>query len=405
MKKILKLSERGAAIGIMLFLLLASISVVNAATSVSQETIMSDGILGDSVIRATYSDGSTVDVLQRGISNTLKLRMSALSISYIEPGDTLSVSTGVPIEYTVGILGVGLDQLRCHETRLEVYDKSNGNLLQTIDYGCLANQKFFPDLYGKILNLGSINQRGTYGYRLQEMVQLQSPSGALSWVRGDVRYLTAIVGGGAPTPQPTYNYPTPQPTYNNPTPQPTSTYKAPPPKPVIIPPALSALFEKIWLGIKGLLGLTISGSPTVDIQLNKPYSTAINLAFTAPDNDYSDGTYQTVFAEWFIADSNQAVKYESGWQQLSLPPYGTMATFTPLVAGKYYLIGVVVKQDYTWSDATQKWSAVETVETKEVQELNAKSAITPPSTGTGPTTTAKGVLASLWAWIIGLFGW
>jgi hypothetical protein len=255
-----------------------------------------------------------------------------------------------------------------------------------------------------------MQKQGTFTYKVQEYVYMANGAKA----RASTETLTVVVGNGInPTPQPTYQPPTPQPTYQPPTPQPTYQPPTPqptsqgttPPKPVIIPPSVTKFISDLWLSFKSIFGLSISGGQAVNIPTGKVYSTAINLAFNTPDSDYSDGTYQTIFAEWFIADSLQTVKYESGWQQLTIAPYGTAASFTPQTDGKYYLIAVVVRQDYKWDATTQKWSSTETIETKEVQELTAKLNAPPPAAVTQPATTSRGILSSLWTWVLGLVGW
>ena len=189
----------------------------------------------------------------------------------------------------------------------------------------------------------------------------------------------------------------PAPTTTIAAPAPTAPITTGIPAPTVVPPAISKLFSLLWGSVKGIFGLSISGGQTVSIELNKPYTTSLSLAFTPPDSDYSDGSYQTVFAEWLIADANQNIKYESGWQQLTSSPYAATPTFTPQTAGSYYLIGVVVKQQYTYSNG---WTMTENVETKEVQQLVAKQTISPPS----PNPPAAGdFLSGLFAWLRSLF--
>lgn len=169
-----------------------------------------------------------------------------------------------------------------------------------------------------------------------------------------------------------------------PTVQPTITpaFTTPPqsrPKPVIIPPAISRVFSLIFDWVTSLFGLTISGGSSIDVQTGSLYTTSLSLDFVSPDSDYTDGTYQTVFAEWLIMDSGKNVLFESGWNQLTTSPYSATASFTPQTAGTYYLVGVVVKQQYTYGTG---WTMTENVETKEIQRINA---IAPVITTPNPT--------------------
>lgn len=185
-----------------------------------------------------------------------------------------------------------------------------------------------------------------------------------------------------------------------PTPTPTATPN-PIPKPTIIPPAISRLIDSIWSSIKTFFGLTIVGGQSISTTINQPYSTSISLAFAAPDNDYSDGSYQAKFGQWFVSDSNKNILAQSPVSaQLTTSPWTTTATFTPSSASKFYLIAVIIKQQYTWTGST--WTVSESVETQEVQEIVAKL----PAVTTSPvTSTPSGILASLSAWLKSLFSW
>jgi hypothetical protein len=175
----------------------------------------------------------------------------------------------------------------------------------------------------------------------------------------------------------------------------------PTPKPVIVPPALSRFFDLIWVGLKGMFGLSIAGGQTISTVIHQPYSTPISLSFVAPDVNYTDGSYQAKFGEWFITDSNKNILKESGWSsELTASPWVGTATFTPTTAAKYYLIGVVVSQQYTWNGAA--WTVSETVETKEVQEIVAAL---PAVTKAPVTTSSSGILANLSAWLKSIFSW
>lgn len=192
----------------------------------------------------------------------------------------------------------------------------------------------------------------------------------------------------APTPTPTQPDITPAPT-------PTPTQPITPPKPVIIPPVISRLWETVMGWISDLFGLTISGGPAVNVLVNQPYSTSISLAFSPPDTNYADKTYESKYGEWLIIDGSKNLKYESGWsQELIYSPYTAIASFTPTTPGTYYLIGVIVRQNYVYANGA--WTLSETVETKEAQKIIVDSGptIKPPTTN---------IIAVIIAWLMSLF--
>lgn len=168
-------------------------------------------------------------------------------------------------------------------------------------------------------------------------------------------------------------------------------------KPVIIPPAISGLWETILGWIGGFFPLTIAGGVSIHSVVNQPYSTSISLEFTAPDTNYLDGTYESKYGEWLIIDGAKNIKYESGWSsELKSSPYTATASFIPTTPGTYYLIGVLVKQNYVY--ANNVWSVTETVETKEIQKIIIDS-------GPGPTLKppSTNIIAVIIAWLMSLF--
>ena len=173
----------------------------------------------------------------------------------------------------------------------------------------------------------------------------------------------------------------------------------PAPEPVLMMPSIFSFFADIFDWLKEFLGFTISGGDSVNVLVNQPYTTSISLDFAPLDTDYTDGTFQAAFGEWFVTDSDQNIKVESGFTELTTAPYIVTATHTPTAAGKYYLIGVVIRQDYVY-DGTD-WIMSEHLETKEVQSLNV---ILPAPTVTTPTMSLSDIIANIWAWMKNLFG-
>ena len=176
------------------------------------------------------------------------------------------------------------------------------------------------------------------------------------------------------------------------TPTPTSNQDKP--KPVIIPPAISRLFDVISSWITGLFGLSIQGGVAIDAGVNQPYTSAISLPFQAPDIIYTDGSYESKYGEWFIVDSSMKLLHESGWSpELTTSPYTATASFTPTSPGTYYLIGVIVRQNYVYEG--NAWTVTETIETKEIQKITVRAAptTTPPQTN---------ILTQLISWIMSM---
>ncbi|MDD3840115.1 MAG: hypothetical protein PHP06_06020 [Clostridia bacterium] len=376
----------------------AATPVYAAGSIVKKELIKSSSPLaafgiGEALYKITYSDSTTEYVLQ---SN------NPLTITSMPIGETIYInanSASVPVTIRADI-SPWMGGSSTLEYKYEWYKGSctSGQIIDT-----KTTTLTYRDTLQLIFNADpSFTTIGQYPYCLQEralliMTDYSGQQSSPTWVRGSsMSYTVNVISSTAYQPTPT---PTPIIT-------PGTTPGTPSrPKPIIIPPAISSFITNLMQGIRGLFGLSIMGGSAVEIPISKPYTTVINLPFTAPDSDYTDGTYQAMFAEWLVSDSAQNIKYESGWQQLTMSPYGTSAQFTPLSEGKYYLIAVVVRQDYTWDNTLQKWKAVETIEAKEVQQLNSKKdAPPPPSTGT-PVTSSKNILASFWSLIMELFGW
>jgi len=173
------------------------------------------------------------------------------------------------------------------------------------------------------------------------------------------------------------------------------------PKPSIIPPALSRIWNSLVMWLSSWFPLlSIVGGSTVNVPINQPYSTTMSLAFGAPDTVYGDGSYTAKFGQWIVVDSNKNLKYESGWtNELIASPYTVTTTYTPTSAGKYFLVGLINKQTYTWNGA--QWLMTEVIETKEVQEL----VVGLPNV---PVTKPVGIsfyLNDLFGWLKGLFSW
>jgi len=173
----------------------------------------------------------------------------------------------------------------------------------------------------------------------------------------------------------------------------------PVPEPTLMMPSILAFFADIFDWLKSFLGLTISGGDYVDILIYHPYTTSMSLDFAPLDTDYTDGTFQAAFGEWFVTDSDKNIKVESGFTELTSSPYTASATYTPTTAGKYYLIGVVIRQDYVYDGA--EWTMSEHIETKEVQTLQVGL---PAPAVIQPQMSITESIASIWGWIKNLFG-
>lgn len=313
---------------------------------------------------AQTTSATPIDDLRAWINGNVKA-MSILSWAGGQPIVLTNAQTGV--SYDIYLTNTGFD---------ECYNQFNSAVYQVIE----------------------VHPRGA-NYGTSHAVAISCQKGLTSANAREVEMSIGqqLVNGLAPA-TPT---PTPSITTGTPTPTPTTGGGSPAPKPQIIPPNIDRLFSAIWGSIKSIFGLSISGGATIVTPVNQAYTATVSLPFTAPDKDWTDGKYQTVYAEWFIADSVQTVKAESGWIEVSTTPYTGTISFTPTAPGKYYVVGLVVKQDYTWDNTAQKWNVVETVESKEVQQITAT-----PSTA--PTTTRPSLssfLSGLMSFLRSLFPW
>ncbi len=131
-------------------------------------------------------------------------------------------------------------------------------------------------------------------------------------------------------------------------------------EPLILNPNLTTFFDAYP---------TFESDSVTTISVGKPYTTTLSLSFDIPiDNNYTAGIYEVKKAEWFIIDESNNILKESGWSnELSSSPFVYTATFTPTLDGKFYLIGLVIKQQYTYN--TTGWSSIDSVENIEIHKI------------------------------------
>ncbi len=159
------------------------------------------------------------------------------------------------------------------------------------------------------------------------------------------------------------------------------------PKPTIIPPAISRLSKMIVTWFRGLTGLSIMGGESVEIILNQPYNSSVSLEFAAYDScnvDNPPDRCSMKYAEWFVVDPGRKLVKESGWSsELKDSPYTANIYFVPRGPGTYYVVALLVRQDYTYT--ASGWSMKEVVEKKELQKVRVVRQAPPPSDGSRPS--------------------
>lgn len=152
-------------------------------------------------------------------------------------------------------------------------------------------------------------------------------------------------------------------------------------KPLVQPPTLRNYIINIITEIKSWFGLaTITGGVTATVPINQVYKAPTILSYTAPDTDYSDGSYTAKFGTWYITDINNNILTESGMgNELTGTEYKVEPSFTFTAPGKYYLVAFIIKQVYTYTNGV--WSYTENKEAQDIQQITATV------TNTGQTTT------------------
>jgi len=371
---------------VIILMLIASIGIVSASTTTIIKTqypafIAQFGI--GEVLYKTISDNGEVSYqLNR---NGFKPLTIFADTKYYQ----INQGSSVVVPITINGCCYAMDWQDYHEHTIYVFDDVTGKLVlqnYPVNVGSTETNK------GTSVTLTPPNAVGLYKYKIREMIGLNTVSDGYVLATGNLIVISIQVG----TPVPTYT--TPVPTYTVPTPTPTVT-QPPITPPTIIPPALSRLWNIIMSWITSWLPLSITGGVSVDTTVNQPYSTQISLSFVTPDRVYTDGTYEAKFGKYLILDSAKTIVKEESWSsELTTSPYTVSASFTPTTVGKYYLIGLVARQKYTYASGV--WSVVEDIETKEVQELNVKQ-IGQPVVGQ-PSTN---LLSGLFSWLKGLFPW
>lgn len=426
---------------VMLVLLISAITVTGigtaAAKTVKSETLIKGEYgalpLGDQLYAVNYDDGS-MD-LKLVHNNFMKASISAIP-------ETTYASTADNPKVPITIQGVAkaIDNQDSHTHRITVTDL-NGNLVKSQDFVVPSDQSANVEITFDKMNAG------TYVYSIKETVlrktgfrhdwgsvnsgtncqgwqndwwQIEGTWQTGSWsgvwcsvpglpsagstAKGTIMY--ADIGATVAGSQKTFAITVSQKPIV--TAAPTSGSGQTLPKIQIVPPAISRLMGIMSSWFTSLLGLSISGGQTVNTVVNQPYTTQISLNYAAytqcnPDSPASANCGDLKYAEWFIVDSNKQVIKESGWSDLltaSGGAWNATATFRPTNIGTYYLVGVVNKQTYTYTD---KWSMIEGIETKELQVINVRLP--------GVATTSPGSASSLFKlpdfsnWFNNIWSW
>ncbi len=169
--------------------------------------------------------------------------------------------------------------------------------------------------------------------------------------------------------------------------------------------SLSVILIVLGLTLFNLSNLytsSITGGTSVNATLNQPYTTKISIPFTPYTTcsiDPPTSPCDVKYGKWFIMDNAKVVKIDSGWSsELKTSPYTSTVTYTPTVAGLYYLIAVIDTQHYVYSSSG--WSMTESIESKEAQQINAKI---PAPVVTTPTLSINSIIASILDWLKSIY--
>ena len=135
-------------------------------------------------------------------------------------------------------------------------------------------------------------------------------------------------------------------------------------------------FTNILSSIKSFFHLASITSE--DIYINNPYSKSITMSTTeSPDTDYTDGTRSWFFGVYRIYDPNDNILKEDS-KEIQLGQVDFLISFTPTQAGKYKIIGMIVKIEKVWSNG--EWIEQEAVKLDEYSSvINVKDIIQPPT--------------------------
>lgn len=136
------------------------------------------------------------------------------------------------------------------------------------------------------------------------------------------------------------------------------------------------------------------------INLGESTTFTISLTTTAPDSDYTDGTYQVQYAGWVFADKDGNMVKSKEFTRV----YGSFSdtiVIRPTEAGEYALVGLIIQFDQTYDSATSSW--ITSPEEVKVKEAKKVTVITPepPIPQVSPLSQ---FFINIWDWIKGLFG-
>ena len=184
----------------------------------------------------------------------------------------------------------------------------------------------------------------------------------------------------------------------------TTTILLPPPTPPILPSPLEWLSQKIasfisWL--KSLFGLQILQQKT-NYLVGSAASFDINLALSAIDSDYSDGTYQKRYGLWFVTNDNGDIIDVGQWDEVTTAYMKTVEITAPAV-GDYYFVALVNQYGYTFAD--MDWVITEPITIKQESVAFATYEIWSPPAPTLPNPIAwiTNIISNFINWLIGLW--
>ena len=173
--------------------------------------------------------------------------------------------------------------------------------------------------------------------------------------------------------------------------------------PVVEPTGLNSFLSEFLDWLKGLFsGMFLSITGEQNVAPNTQHIYNIDISTTAPDHDYSDGSYQTQYAYWaLLKNDGTIIKGQTTGVEVNGSYKLNVTITTPLAIEDYALVSTITQIDSIYNLETNTWEhGEETIMVKEALDIQTKiSAIDKPiATGFG------NLIDAFISWIKGLFG-
>lgn len=136
----------------------------------------------------------------------------------------------------------------------------------------------------------------------------------------------------------------------------------------------------------------VASGATVTHELGTAYSSSLSIPFTySSDTDCNDGSCDAIFGGTVILDGNKNIIWNSAWKTLTTSPYTETLSIPFQTAGKYYIVGTVIRQSVTYTNGAWVSNPYSTI-TSEGIELNVITPTTIVLSPTLPTINVAGTV-------------